>query len=63
MGCGPKNDTNAPFSAGADSEGICERFSNAAVKPPLPAKTDKITAQMPTSMIIPWIKSFTAVAI
>ena len=63
MGCGPRKETKAPFRLGADSDGICERLSTAAVNPPLPLSTDAMTAQMPTSMISPWMKSFTAVAI
>ena len=62
MGCGPRNETNAPFRAGADSDGMCERLSTAALKPPLPLRTEAITAQMPASIINPWMKSFTAVA-
>ena len=62
-GSGPKNDTNAPCIPAATSEGCCESVVRACMKPPLLLRTVAITATIPKSITIPWIKSFATVAI
>ena len=52
---------NAPSSA-VPSAGICESWMMASANPPLPASTAAMTATMPTSITMPWMKSFITVA-
>ena len=56
MGLGPNIDVN---SLPAVSLSVATAF----VKPPFSASTAIITVTMPTSIMIPWMKSFIAVAI
>ena len=45
-----------------DGPSMRARLSSATINPPLEARTAQITATRPTSMMRPWMKSFTAVA-
>ena len=54
---GPNIEVNGPAMA-LPSAGICERFTIAVAIPPWPFNTAKITAMIPMSMIVPWMKSF-----
>ena len=62
-GSGPKKELNAPGAVLTLSSVTFARPLSASIKPPLLPSTAAITATMPISIIMPWIKSLIAVAI
>ena len=58
---GPKKLTNGP-AISDPSAGMSESDVMASVKPPLFTSTATMTATMPSSMTMPWMKSFMTVA-
>ena len=58
---GPKKLTNGP-AISDPSAGMSESVVMASVKPPLFTSTATMTAMMPNSMTMPWMKSFMTVA-
>ena len=58
---GPKKLTNGP-AISLPSAGMRESVVMASVKPPLFTNTATMTATMPSSMTMPWMKSFMTVA-
>ena len=58
---GPKKLTNGP-AISEFSAGISDNVVSASVKPPLFTNTATMTATMPNSMTMPWMKSFMTVA-
>ena len=63
-GSGPKKDVKAPGCpiVTSTSLGIRAILPTASMKPPWPERTAAMTATMPASMMMPWIKSLMAVA-
>ena len=61
-GSGPKKEAKMPGVFDTAGSSIRARPSSAAMKPPWPFSTAAMTATMPKSMMMPWMKSFTAVA-
>ena len=61
-GSGPKKEANTPGTLDTAASCTWASASMEAVNPPLAASTASTTATMPTSMMMPWMKSFTAVA-
>ncbi len=59
-GSGPNIEANTPSKPVPPS--TCDRLVMAVMKPPLSASTAAMTAMMPMSMMMPWRKSFTTVA-
>ena len=62
-GSGPKNEANAPFIVVVAGSETAARFDMACTRPPWLCRTAAMTAQMPKSMMMPWMKSLIAVAI
>ena len=58
---GPKKLTNGP-AISLPSAGMSDSLVRASVKPPLFTSTATMTATMPSSMTMPWMKSFITVA-
>ncbi len=58
---GPKKLTNGPAIDDPSAE-ICDSCTTASEKPPLLITTATITAVMPSSITMPWMKSFITVA-
>ena len=61
-GSGPKNEAKAPGMEETASSSTWASFSTEERKPPFWLSTARMTATMPTSMMMPWIKSLMAVA-
>ena len=61
-GSGPKKDANTPGVVDVEASSTLASPSMAAIKPPFELSTARITATIPKSITIPWIKSFMAVA-
>ena len=58
---GPKKLTKGP-AIWESSAGMSDSVAMASVKPPLFTNTATMTATMPSSMTMPWMKSFITVA-
>ena len=61
-GSGPKKLAKTPGVVATLSSVTLARPSSALIRPPWLFRTATITATMPNSMIRPWMKSLTAVA-
>ena len=61
-GSGPKNELKMPGAVETVSSVTADSPCSAARKPPWLFSTAPMTAQMPKIMMMPWMKSFTAVA-
>ena len=62
-GSGPKKEANTPGAEETAGSLTWASPSRAARNPPWLLRTARITAQMPKSMMMPWMKSLMAVAI
>ena len=62
-GSGPKNELNTPGAEDTDGSLTWDKAFNAPMNPPLMESTAPIMATIPKIMMMPWMKSFMAVAI
>ena len=61
-GSGPKNEAKIPGAVLTDGSVTLASAASEPTKPPLIFRTERMIATIPKSIMMPWMKSFTAVA-